>query len=89
VAVSRAHLVGALAELYPLTADTYRLVDAAEIPRMHIAFREKGIDTWNEVLGEAVRRGKLLLLVRLARADYPEDQRLQQTEQVLTRAAGE
>ncbi|MCP4546093.1 MAG: trypsin-like peptidase domain-containing protein [bacterium] len=62
-----------LAGLYPLPQDSYRVVDAAGLPKIHIAFQTKAIDNWHAILTEADRRKKVAELIRAARKDYPED----------------
>lgn len=62
-----------LAGLFPLTADSYRIVDAASLPRTHIAFQARAIDNWNAILVEADKRGKVVDVIRAVRRDYPED----------------
>ncbi len=62
-----------LAGLYPLTRESLRVVDAAGLPKAHIAFQDKAIDNWHAILVEASRRKKVDDLISTARADYPED----------------
>lgn len=62
-----------LAGLYPLTRDVIRLVDSSGLPKAHIAFSERSIDTWHSVIDEAQKRGKIATLIGAARADYPDD----------------
>ncbi len=69
-----------LAGLYPLTRESLRVVDAAGLPKAHIAFQDKAIDNWHAILLEAARRGKVDDLVRAARKDYPEDPFLARVE---------
>jgi hypothetical protein len=78
-----------LAGLYPLTSDSYRIVDAAGLPRAQIAFQPKAIDNWYSILDQADKRGKVLDVIRAARRDYPEDASLIQAENgQLTTARG-
>ena len=69
-----------LAGLYPLTRDSLRVVDNAGLPKAHIAFRDKAIDNWHQILVEADRRGKVADLIRAALKDYPEDPFLTQAQ---------
>src|ERR1044071_886535 len=69
-----------LANLYPLTQDSYRIVDAAGLPKVQIAFRDKAIDNWYEILSVAERRQKVLDIVKAALKDYPDDPTLIQAE---------
>jgi V8-like Glu-specific endopeptidase len=62
-----------LAGLYPLTADSFRIVDNAGLPRVLIAFQPRAIDNWHAILDEANKRGRVSDLIRVARKDYPED----------------
>lgn len=69
-----------LAGLYPLTQDSYRIVDEAGIPRTHVSFRARAIDNWYEILSEAKRRGKVINIIRAARNDYSENPNLELAE---------
>lgn len=62
----------ALAELYQTVEESYRLVDAAGLPRRHIAFSPRSIDNWHAILNEARKRGKVEALIAAARNEYPE-----------------
>jgi hypothetical protein len=70
-----------LAGLYPLTRDAIRIVDMARLPKIHIAFSDKGIDNWHAILDEANKRGKVIDVIRAAQQDYPDDPFLIQAEQ--------
>ena len=70
-----------LAGLYPFLEDSYRLVDAAGIPRAFVAFQKRAIDNWYQILLEGEKRGKVPDLVRAALKDYPDDPVLVQVEQ--------
>lgn len=70
-----------LAGLYPLMRDTVRIVDASGVPKTHIAFSERGIDTWHAILTEANNRGKVQAVIQAARKDFPENPVLAQAEQ--------
>lgn len=69
-----------LAGLYPLTADSIRVVDVAGLPKMHIAFNARAIDNWHAILDEADKRGKVLDIIRAACRDYPDIPDLQRAE---------
>jgi V8-like Glu-specific endopeptidase len=70
-----------LAGLYPLTADSIRIVDDAGLPRAFIAFQQRAIDNWHAILDEANKRDKVSDLVRVARKDYPDDPFLKRAEE--------
>ena len=70
-----------LASLYPLTSDSYRIVDAAGLKRAHVAFQARALDNWWAILDEADKRGRVIDIVRAARRDYPEDPFLERAEQ--------
>ena len=70
-----------LSGLYPLTRESLRVVDAAGLPKRHIAFQDKAIDNWHAILVEADRRDKVDDLIRAAREDYPEDPFLARAQQ--------
>jgi V8-like Glu-specific endopeptidase len=69
-----------LANLYPLTRDSFRIVSAAGIPITHVAFQDKAIDNWFEILSVADKRDKVLEIVKAALKDYPDDPTLIQAE---------
>lgn len=62
----------ALAELYQTVDESYRLVDAAGLPRRHIAFSPRSIDNWHAILNEARKRGKVDAIVAVVHSEYPE-----------------
>src|SRR5262245_38800613 len=62
-----------LAGLYPLTSESYRIVEAAGLPKTHIAFQPNAIDNWYAILDQAAKRGKVLNVIQAARKDWPED----------------
>ncbi len=70
-----------LAGLYPVTRESYRIVEAAGLPKIHIAFQDRAIDNWYAVLDEADKRGKVLEVIRAARQDYPDNPFLEQAEE--------
>ncbi len=69
-----------LASLYPTKEESYRIVDEAGIPKIHIAFRAKAIDNWHSILTEADKRGKVISIIQNARKDYPDNSLLEQAE---------
>jgi len=69
-----------LAGLYPVTSESYRIVDAAGLPRIQIAFRERAIDNWYSILDEADKRGRVLDVIRAARRDFPDNPFLERAE---------
>ncbi len=71
-------LTHVLAGLFPLTQDSYRLVDEASIPRQFVAFQPRAVDNWHEILAEAAKRNKVRALVQVALQQYPEDPYLAQ-----------
>jgi len=70
-----------LSGLYPLTADSIRIVDNAGLPKSFIAFQTRAIDNWHAILDEANKRGKVPDLIQVARKDYPEDPFLKRAEE--------
>lgn len=70
-----------LAGLYFMTRDSLRVVDNAGLPKAHIAFRDKAIDNWHQILLEADRRGKVADLIDAALKDYPDDPFLLQAKE--------
>jgi V8-like Glu-specific endopeptidase len=69
-----------LAGLYPFPGESYRIVTEAGIPPQFVAFRDKAIDTWYEILRAANTRGKVFDLVGIALNEHP-------TNSVLVQAA--
>jgi V8-like Glu-specific endopeptidase len=67
-----------LANLYPLTEQSFRIVEAAQIPRAFVAFRAAAIDNWYEILRVANVRQKVDGIVIAALNDYPDNPILQQ-----------
>src|SRR5215217_7306995 len=70
-----------LAGIYPFVDDSYRIVDAAGIPKTHVAFQRRAIDNWYQILLEADKRDKVADIVRAALEDYPDNPILIQAEQ--------
>ncbi len=69
-----------LAGLYLFPQESLRLVDAAGLPKAHIAFQPRAIDNWHAILTEAERRDKVDALIAAALKDYPEDPFLSQAK---------
>lgn len=69
-----------LADLYPVTDETRRIVSSAGLSPAQIPFRPKAIDTWYEILTAAKTRGKLSELIQVALKDYPDNSVLIQAE---------
>jgi V8-like Glu-specific endopeptidase len=61
-----------LAGLYPFVEDSYRIVDAAEIPKIHVAFQRKGIDNWYQILLQADARNKVAKVIEAVLNDFPD-----------------
>ncbi len=70
-----------LAGLYFMTRDSLRVVDNAGLPKAHIAFQDKAIDNWHQILLEADRRGKVADVIDAALQDYPDDPFLLQAKE--------
>jgi V8-like Glu-specific endopeptidase len=69
-----------LAGLYPFPKESHRMVVEAGIPPQFVAFRDKAIDTWFEILLAANSRGKVIDVVRVALKEYPDNSVLVQAE---------
>jgi hypothetical protein len=69
-----------LAGLYPTVEESYRVVDEASIPRSFVAFQRRAIDNWHQILVEAAKREKLTSLLRVVRAEYPDNPTLLQIQ---------
>ncbi|HVG20431.1 MAG TPA: trypsin-like peptidase domain-containing protein [Blastocatellia bacterium] len=69
-----------LAGLYPFPKESYRIVVESDIPPQQVAFRDKAIDTWFEILHVADIRGKVTNVIRAALKDHPENSVLIQAE---------
>jgi V8-like Glu-specific endopeptidase len=69
-----------LAGLYPFREDWFRIVSESGIPPSHVAFRDKAINTWYEVLREALIRKKIPNIIRIALKDYPQNPILVQAD---------
>jgi V8-like Glu-specific endopeptidase len=62
-----------LAGLYPFPGESHRIINEAGIPPQFVAFRDRAIDTWYEILRAADTRGKVTDLVRVALNEHPEN----------------
>lgn len=62
-----------LAGLYPFPGESHRIVSEAGIPPQFVAFRDKAIDTWYEILRAADGRRKVIDVVRVALKEHPEN----------------
>ena len=75
------HLQHELARLYD--KDSSRsIVREAGIPVESVAFKDKAIDNWSEILVEALRQEKVLKVIRAARRTYENNQVLKNAEEV-------
>jgi hypothetical protein len=70
-----------LAGLYPRVDESYRIVDAARIPKTFVAFDNRAIDNWHSILTEAELRGRVQNVVAAALKDYPDNVALQRAMQ--------
>ena len=70
-----------LAGLYSTREDSYRVVDSAGLPRMHVAFSDKAINNWHSILTEAAQRGKVLAVIEAALQEYPDNSWLRHARQ--------
>ena len=73
-------LVRELASLYSATADA--VVVAQHTGVNNHATYDKAITTWNSVVTEACKQGKILQLIERAQRDYPDNEVLTQLQQV-------
>ena len=65
-----------LAELYPTTSASRRVVKQAELPAGFIKFNEAAIINWFNILELANARGRVDALVAVACAEFPRQERL-------------
>jgi len=65
-----------LAGLYRTMEDSRRIVDQAGLPAMHVAFQDKAINNWQNILTEAASRKRIPTIIREALNDYPENEYL-------------
>lgn len=72
-----------LADLYPLTSESYRIVDYAKLRRSHVGFQDKAVDNWYAILSEADKNDKILNVVEAAQQDHPEHPTLKWISQLL------
>jgi len=78
-----------LATLYPTVQDARRLIADAELNPNFIAFDNKAINNWHNILQEAVHRSKLDAIVQAARAEYSESPELLQSWQAYLMVIGQ
>lgn len=64
-------LIYVLAGLYAFPGESYRIVTEAGIPPQFVAFRDKAIDTWYEILRAANTMGKVFNIVRISLNEHP------------------
>jgi V8-like Glu-specific endopeptidase len=62
-----------LATLYPTIDDSRRIVSDAGIPPMQVAFKDKAVNNWYEILDTAKNRNKILDIVKAALDDGQND----------------
>lgn len=65
-----------LADLYFAKDDAIALVSGAGLPRTQIAFKDKAITNWAEILDYADKRDKVDAIIDAALRDYPDNQYL-------------
>ncbi len=82
-------LRAALADLYPARGDAERIVVDAGLTLAAIAFNDKAVNSWHNILSEAEKQRKVLALLALAREEYPEDEALAQAATAYQAATGE
>lgn len=61
-----------LADLYPITSESYKIVDYANLKKTHISFKDRSIDNWYAILSEADKNNQVLDVINAVRQDYPE-----------------
>jgi len=69
-----------LAGLYPFKEESLRVVEAAGLPKIHVAFRDKAIDNWYNILVQADTRGMTPAVIDAALKDHPSDPILNQAK---------
>jgi V8-like Glu-specific endopeptidase len=69
-----------LAGLYPFPNESHRIVTEADILPQFVAFRDKAIDTWFEILRVADSQKKVVDIVRVALKEHPDNSVLIQAE---------
>ena len=73
-----AQLENVLADLYRDEDSAARVATAAGIDVVRIAFKDRAIDNWHEIVREAEHQSKLPALLRVVTAEYPAYPPLQQ-----------
>ena len=85
---ARIQLRTVLASLYPDREDAERVVGDAGLDSAYIAFSEKAINNWENILAEAEKHGMVDAIARVARREYPRNEELAQIHEAYL-AAGE
>lgn len=62
-----------LAELYPTKADTDLVLDTINLDKTFVAYNDRPINHWNNIMNEANIRGQLLALAEYVGSDFPND----------------
>ena len=66
-----------LAELYPTKPDTDLVLDTIGLDKAFVAFNDRPILHWNNIMNEASNRGQLLALADYVGNDFPNDTTVQ------------
>ncbi|MBK9257145.1 MAG: hypothetical protein IPM42_16840 [Saprospiraceae bacterium] len=66
-------LVYAFAGIYPNKGSSKRIATAAIGDCINLSFKSKASDNWFNILTEAYKRGKIISLVKIGFAEYPEN----------------
>ncbi|NTU50202.1 MAG: hypothetical protein HGA87_04845 [Desulfobulbaceae bacterium] len=69
----KAKLRATLAELYPETTTSHRIVDDVGLPRNKITFSTNALDNWHTILTEADKHNKIATILKFAFDDYSEN----------------
>lgn len=79
----------ALADLYGTRNDAERVVADADLNLATIAFTEKAINNWHNILSEADKQQKVVEILAIALAEYPANAPLRQASQAYLAATGQ
>jgi len=79
----------ALVHLYPMRDDTQRIVADAELKPTAIAFNDKAVNNWHNILSEADKHQKVGQLMAIALAEFPNYVPLRQASQAYLAVTGQ
>jgi hypothetical protein len=72
---SKKTLVNLLADLYETQSKSRRVVDDAGLNSAYIEFKDNAKDNWHNILTEAKKRNRVMVLVEIVCEEYPEKER--------------